>query len=185
MSDYKRKYATIWLPYFDQGDDLSGCIVKDENGIVDTKETIQNHISLLQSVIDVLQEICDTIPDVNSCVIDGNIHHIGIEGDEQIINELASKNLVTIDEFYNEEVNFDDEDESDNNSHNIESADTEIIDSPEPHNDSNPFPNNETINDNAKLDNDWYNAWMKLCNDYDNEYTNVYGNTNDKTDNKN
>ena len=32
------KRATIWMPYFKQGDDLNGCIEKDDNGVVDAKK---------------------------------------------------------------------------------------------------------------------------------------------------
>ena len=105
MSDHKRLYATIFLPYFKQGDDLNGCIVKDENEVVDTKATLRNHMAQLEAAIAELKEIHDTIPDVNTCVIDGDTHHIGIEGDERIINALVSKELAQIDEDYNEENN--------------------------------------------------------------------------------
>ena len=82
MSDHNKKYATIWLPYFKQGDDMNGGLVKDDNGTVDTKESIKNHIIRLEAAINQLQQIHDLIPDVNTCVINGDTHHIGIDGDE-------------------------------------------------------------------------------------------------------
>ena len=91
MSNQKRRYATISLSYFKQGDDLNNHIVKDENGNVDTKAAIMGHIHQLEAAIAELQEIHDTIPDVNDCVIDGGTHHIGIEGDERIIDALVEK----------------------------------------------------------------------------------------------
>ncbi len=106
MSDHKRRSAQIWLPYFKQGDDMNGCIVKDDNGVVDTKESIRNHIQLLNSAIEQLQKIYDSIPDMNTCSINGDTHHIGIEGDERIINFLNKQGVITINEWDNESEDY-------------------------------------------------------------------------------
>lgn len=103
MSDYNRKHAQIWLPYFKQGDDMENNIEKDENGVVDVKASIVNHIKLLESAINQLQKIHNMIPDMNTCTLHGNTHYIGIEGDERIIKELADNKLVIIEEEDEEE----------------------------------------------------------------------------------
>jgi len=107
MSKNGRKQATIWLGYFKQGDDLDRCIVKDDDGDVNTKETLNNHIKLLEAVIEKLKSINDLIPDVNTCSLYGDTHYISIEGDERIIDQLVSHNLAQIDE------NMDEPDEPD------------------------------------------------------------------------
>ena len=103
MSNLGRKQVTISLAYFKQGDDVSRCLVKNDDDTVNTKETINNHITLLESVIEHLKSINDVIPDVNTCTIHGDTHYICIEGDERIINQLVEKELAYIDEFGDEE----------------------------------------------------------------------------------
>lgn len=113
----KKRYAEISLPYFKRGDDLSQCIVKNDNGLVDAKKTLINHIELLQSAIHILQSIHDEIPDNNDIELEGNTHFIGIYGDENIINNLINKNLV--------EKNDDLEDDSENDLENDLENDSE------------------------------------------------------------
>ena len=110
MSKNGRKQATIWLGYFKQGDDLDRCIVKDDDGDVNTKETLNNHIKLLEAVIEKLKSINDLIPDTNTCSLYGDTHYISIEGDERIIDQLVSHNLAQID------VNMDEPDSELNDS---------------------------------------------------------------------
>ena len=114
------KKATIHLGYFKQGDDLSGCLVKNNhNGSVNTKKTIEKHIYLLESVISHLKQINDKIPEINNCIIDGDTHYISIEGDEEIINDLISNELAHLVEDYEEdycqESNNDLSESNDNN----------------------------------------------------------------------
>jgi len=125
MSKNGRKQATIGLGYFKQGDDLDRCIVKDDDGDVNTKETINNHIKLLEAVIEQLKSINDLIPDVNTCSLYGDTHYISIEGDERIIDQLISHNLAQIDENMDEpdsEVNDSDtsNEDKENNNNNEE-----------------------------------------------------------------
>lgn len=99
-----RKYATIHLGYFKQGNDLEGCIEKNPDDTVNVKKTLKNHVLLLESVIDHLKQIDEKIPEINDCTIDGDTHFISIEGSERIINDLVSNNLAEIDEYMNEEL---------------------------------------------------------------------------------
>ncbi len=55
------------------------------------------------ATIEQLQKIHDLIPNMNNCEISGDTHHIGIEGNERIINKLVEEKLATIDEFWNGE----------------------------------------------------------------------------------
>ena len=119
MSKNGRKQATIGLGYFKQGDDLDRCIVKDDDGDVNTKETLNNHIKLLESVIEHLKSINDLIPDTNTCSLYGDTHYISIEGDERIIDQLVSHDLAQIDE------NMDESDEPDSYTSNQDNEDNE------------------------------------------------------------
>ena|SRR5438132_6350935 len=108
--------ATINLPYFKQGDDLHACLVKKNDGTIDTKASLRNHIDLLQDVIAQLQAIHDLIPDQNKFDIHGDTHFIQITGDQHLIEHMAQNKLVTIEEFEGgdaEEDPFPDQDEND------------------------------------------------------------------------
>lgn len=89
-----KKSAEINLPYFKQGDDLNCSIVKDENDKVNAKETLRNHINLLQRAINILVAINEKIPEVNDVELYGDTHYISITGDERIINLLLQENLI-------------------------------------------------------------------------------------------
>lgn len=86
--------ASIWLPYFKQGDDLDGCIKKDENGKTNAKLSLQNHINLLQCAIEKLQNIMNEIPEDQDVDFDADTHHISIKANEKIIKNLIDKELV-------------------------------------------------------------------------------------------
>ena len=125
MSDYSKKSTTIWLPYFKQGDDLGRCIEKDDNGNIMVKQTISNHILLLESSIDQLKEINNLIPEINNYSIYGDTHNITITGDERFINNLVNKGLAT-DIFEMDSIDQDLEELSDDEYSDNESSDNEI-----------------------------------------------------------
>ncbi|AYV76796.1 MAG: hypothetical protein Barrevirus1_18 [Barrevirus sp.] len=115
MAEPKRKCATISLSYFKSGDDVARCLIKNPDDTVNTKETIGNHIALLESVIQHLKSINDLIPEASNCTIHGDTHYISITGPENIIDELVTQKLAYIDDWNEEEgddeQNFDDEEE--------------------------------------------------------------------------
>lgn len=122
----KPKYAEIRLPYFKQGDDLDACTVKNADGSVNAKETLDNHIKLLEATIEILKGINQNIPPVNNVSLEGNTHHIGITGDDRIINALIEKELAYEDPFpededYTESSEINESDESDGE-HAVEST---------------------------------------------------------------
>ena len=119
-----RRYSTIYLGYFKQGDDLDGCKAHNDDGTLNVKQSFMNHIDLLQGAIDRLREICDTIPDINDCDLDAGTHHIGLSGEAKVINALVEKGLVSIDEYLEEEM-LEEQNES---QHGTDSEDTEILD---------------------------------------------------------
>jgi hypothetical protein len=97
------KYADIRLFYYKQGDDLSACIVHNADGTINVKESIKRHIGLLQASINKLQSIHDAIPDNNMCKLDADTHHIGIYGDDQVVQTLIDQELAYLKEFDDEE----------------------------------------------------------------------------------
>ena len=108
------KYGQIWLSYYKQGDDMSQCIVKENDGKVNAKASIENHIRLLQHTIDHLQEIHDKLSDGMDFNITGDTHHISIEGDIKVIDSLIEDKLVHVDDFMDQESeDEDDEDDED------------------------------------------------------------------------
>jgi len=97
------KYADIRLFYYKEGNDLATCIVRNDDGTMNVKESFQRHIGLLQASIDKLQAIHDAIPDNNTCKLDADTHHIGIYGDDNVVQALVDRGLVSLDDFNNEE----------------------------------------------------------------------------------
>lgn len=147
------KYADIRLFYYKEGDDLATCIVRNDDGTMNVKESFQRHIGLLQASIDKLQAIHDAIPDNNTCKLDADTHHIGIYGDDNVVQALVDRGLVSLDDFNNEE-------EPDTDDINIASIE-------------------ESSNDkNAS----WINDWQKTCADYEQAYIDAFS-QNPKTKN--
>ena len=129
MESIKTTHAEIKLPYFKQGDDLHDCISKNEDGKVDAKKTLENHISLLESTIQQLKDINEKIPLVNDIVLKGDTHWITISGDERIINKLVEQELAY--KFSDDEDGDGDDDDSsvDDSSVDDSSADVSIEES--------------------------------------------------------
>ena len=90
------KTGTIWLPYFKQGDDMSRSIVTKENNSIDAKASFNNHIEILKTAICKLENIKNHLPDDDEFEIYADTHFISITGDKNIIDRLASDELVTI-----------------------------------------------------------------------------------------
>lgn len=98
------KTAEVYLPYFKQGDDMHSSLVQKEDGSIDARKSISNHIELLQASIDKLHSIYDRIPEVNDVSITGDTHCIWITGSEEFINKLITDEIC--------EKNLDSDDES-------------------------------------------------------------------------
>jgi hypothetical protein len=92
----KQLYATIFLPYFKQGDDMLHGLVTNDDETVNVKQSIVNHIELLKCAIEHLEKINNLIPEENDCSIHAGIHHIGISGNERVLKLLADEELVRI-----------------------------------------------------------------------------------------
>jgi hypothetical protein len=106
------KTAQIWLPYFKQGDDMHRCIV-NENGKINAKASIKNHINLLNCAIDLLNEINKSLPDGMDFDISGDTHSITLTGDKTIIEKLQANSLLQDDDgvFDNESSSGSDNDD--------------------------------------------------------------------------
>lgn len=89
-------HSEIHLPIYKQGDDLDSCIVKNDNGSIDVKETLTKYSDLLISASRILINIRDNIPDETVMDLQGDTHFIGLSGDESIIKKLSEMNLVSI-----------------------------------------------------------------------------------------
>lgn len=116
-SQNKQIHAEIRLPYFKQGDDLAGCIFKNEDGSINSKKTLEDHINLLECAVEQLREINNCIPEINNVVLDGDTHYIGISGDERVINILIEKELAFLPDY---------DDSNDSNDDSIEYCDDDV-----------------------------------------------------------
>jgi len=155
------KYADIRLFYYKEGDDLATCIVRNDDGTMNVKESFQRHIGLLQASIDKLQSIHDTIPDDNTCKLDADTHHIGIYGDDNVVQALIDKDLASLDEFYNEE-------EPDTDNVNAESIEDE-------QNDEKSIEKSPKMgHDNLFHDTTWVTDWQKTCAEYEQWYIDAF-----------
>ncbi len=110
MSDIKNVASTIQqqktgilsLPYFKQGDDLKRCLIKTDDGKINVKESLLNHISLLKSSINILDKvikILNDIPNANNednISINGDAHIIFLTGNSKIIEILEQDKLLEI-----------------------------------------------------------------------------------------
>lgn len=155
MEKNNKAYANIMLPYYKQGDDLRSCLVKRKDGSIDTKETLRNHIRLLQDSINMLKKINDIIPDNNDIEIEGDTHYIGINGDKRIIDQLVAKKLANYehyDNFDDDDVKNDDTDEKNEHEDDI----VEDVESVETSDDeySDHKSRTEVNNETNKLDDD-------------------------------
>lgn len=92
------KSAQVWLNYFKQGDDMHRCLKKDENGKINAKASIENHIAAMESVVEHLKELNAMIPEDNDIDIDADTHMIRIRGDKNLIDRIVNKKLAQIDE---------------------------------------------------------------------------------------
>ena len=92
------KSAQLWLDYYKQGDDMNQCIIKNEDGKIDAKASINNHIALLENVIEHLKQVNNLIPYDNDIDIDANTHHIDLNGDSEIIQKLIDAKLLNSDD---------------------------------------------------------------------------------------
>lgn len=95
--------AEIYLGYCKQGDDLHGCIVKNDDGKINAKQTLENYVKQMQNVVDHIKKINDLIPEDNDVELDGNTHYVWISGSSDIIDNLIKHKLVSMCENENQE----------------------------------------------------------------------------------
>ena len=89
-----KKHASIWLDYFKQGDDFYQCKQENEDGSIDLKITTKVMVSKLEGVINHLKAINDKLPDSTSFNIYCENHYIGINGNDEIIDNLVKNQLI-------------------------------------------------------------------------------------------
>ena len=99
--------ATFDLPYYEPGTDLENCKAHTDDGVVDVRTTLSNHINMLRDSIRVLEDLRDAIPNDNTLDIFGQRHTIGLSGDNLVINELIARGLARQCEFVEEEESDD------------------------------------------------------------------------------
>lgn len=102
----KTSYATIWLGYFKQGDDLCGYI-ENSDSLVDA---LRADADGLRGVVEQLESVADEVQkyDLSQVSIDAGTHHIGISGPEPLIQSLIDKKLAQRDEWEDEECDEED-----------------------------------------------------------------------------
>lgn len=92
--------ATLWLPYFKQGDDLSHFLSQEE----DQAKALENHAQMMEETAKLLRKVAVYAKDIE---INADCHFIGIEGPDAIIQEMIDDGLVQLDEF--DDDDWDDE----------------------------------------------------------------------------
>ncbi len=116
-------FSEIHLPLFKVGDDIDSCLIKT-NDKVDVKASLENYISLLQAAIDHVQKICDFMPVNNNLTLHGDTHYVSLSGEPEVIERLAKFDLVTLDEYANNEEEEEwSSEEHDDSDKNIDSSD--------------------------------------------------------------
>ena len=105
----------VHLSYFKQGDDMHSCIVEN-NGKMDVKASIRNHVALLQSVINHLNKINELIPEGNDLTLSADTHCISLSGNKDLLQKLVDNNLASFDEFDNSDYRSDSGSYSDSSS---------------------------------------------------------------------
>lgn len=121
-SNQNIKSATIFLPYFKQGDDMNSCIVSKDNGNHDIKKSLDNHINLLQSAIDHLESIKNLIPENEEFTIYADTHYISITGNSHIIEKLHANKLVDIESDQESDQESDRESDQESDRESIEDS---------------------------------------------------------------
>ena len=96
-------YSRISLGYFKQGDDCHHALSHNTDGTVNVKESLLNHIRLLQHCVKHLQKIHDAIPNNTNLKLSGDTHCICLSGDTTVINSLVAQDLVELESDYDEE----------------------------------------------------------------------------------
>ena len=117
------KHAEINLPIYKKGDDMDSCLVKNEDGSVNVRDSLTKYSDLLKYCSDILIQIRNAIPEQNNLKLHGDTHYIGLNGDSNIIDRLVNLDLVSVDdemddenESDNEDIAIDDESEEDDKS---------------------------------------------------------------------
>jgi hypothetical protein len=90
--------ASLYLPYFKQGDDMHNSIIEDENGNTDIKETFNNHINLLKQSIEILEAVKNSLLAENKeFKIDADTHMIMVTGPKNTIIQLEEDGVLSKD----------------------------------------------------------------------------------------
>ena len=175
------KTATISLSYFKQGDDLSACIVHNDDGTMNVKKSFENHINLLQVAIDQLQRIIDLIPDDNTCKLQADTHYIGIYGDDAVVQRLVDEELAYIDDFDDEpdmdnhEGNpDDDEPDTDNHESNPDDDESDTDNHEDNPDDDEPDMDNDDTEPLNESHVEWISDWHKTCAEYEQAYIDTF-----------
>ncbi len=92
-------YAEIGLPYFKKGDDLAG-LLDDFNG--DISKALLAHSHMLETGATILKNIEAMVKD-EKVSIEANCHHIGITGDDAVIQKLIDEGYAYTHEEWDED----------------------------------------------------------------------------------
>jgi hypothetical protein len=87
-------FGTINLLYTKQSDDMKESLAFRQDGSIDVKYSIQNHISLLSCAIEQLNRIYDLITDDVIIEINEENNTIGLFGSNYLIENLSNENLL-------------------------------------------------------------------------------------------
>lgn len=92
------KYATIYLPYFKQGDDLAAHLESTANAA----EVLEAHAAQMDDAASQLRAIKSIVAG-EPVTIDTDTHHIGIEAEDATVDRLVAAGLAKIEDFDSEE----------------------------------------------------------------------------------
>ena len=103
----KTKFVEIHLPYFKQGDDLSGCL-KDAASVADA---LEQHALLMDAAARQLRAVKDLVTG-QPVEVQADTHSITMAGPPALMDRLVAEELACEDEFDDEDENEHEDDSS-------------------------------------------------------------------------
>ena len=97
--------ATIWMGYFKQGDDLHEHLSEPT-----PEAAFRSYAERLKAAAAHAEAVAEVLKGKEDIEIDANVHHIGISGPSEVIEELVAKKLAEKDECDGEDDGEDEDD---------------------------------------------------------------------------
>jgi len=107
MSEDKKRFVHITLPYFKQGDDMQGCLQESET----VADAFLQHARLLEETANYLRQLSEHMDEVSKDELVADTHLIGVYLPEHTISYLKELELIDSDNIWEEDEEDYDEDD--------------------------------------------------------------------------